>query len=312
MNAFPFGVAELEAYQSKIEELRGQLDCLDDEDGALLLAGKAIRCLEDYNQTAENLASLRKEQTQQTIGLLTTSLLKVAHGSAESARNLRNISSELNSAAGIPDLAPLNARLQSVLKGICDEADRQERRVSEAQQNLDQALRSESAAIRERVPVEIDAVTGLPGAGNAVQAIESALAGKRPGYVIVYRVERIESINARFGFKAGDQILFLFAQHIAQKLHPEDTLYRWRGPCFVVLSERPAPESMLAADAARVAGTRLQHIIKVGDRESVVPVVGCWTMLKLEASKTPDDVLRRLDEFALSRTGCAAGHAAGK
>jgi GGDEF domain-containing protein len=50
--------------------------------------------------------------------------------------------------------------------------------------------------------------------------------------------------NARFGAAVGNQVILLCSRHLAAHLAsaPGDQLFRWSGPAFVAILERPGPD----------------------------------------------------------------------
>ena len=295
LNAFPYNQNAFSTFQDSIDRLRRGFDGATSDDAALMLAGQTIRCLEEYGNAAERFTTAQTEQMKKSFDLLTEALVKVSHSSVESVGNLRTIRTELENVSRMDDISAINRKLQICLVGICQEVERQSQIKSDVHTDL------EKVAQIENVAGEIDAVTGLAGMQSARQAIRSALQSGVISHVYVFGVERMEAINIRFGFGVGDQILLLFAQQLAQRLPPGDVLFRWRGPCFVAVSQRDGPESTLASDAAKIAGSRLEHTVTVGQREIVLPIVGSWTMLKMSPQSRLEDVLHRVDEFAIHR-----------
>src|SRR5581483_4435156 len=162
------------------------------------------------------------------------------------AKSLKIIQGELESACRMDDLAAVNAKLRLCVKEICDEAERQSRRQSAIQNDLKDAVKLAPAAS------DVDAVTGLASVQSAIQAIHQSWESGEDTHLLAFGIERMQSINLRFGFHVGDQIMLLFAQHLAQHMDQADTLYRWRGPCFVAVSPRRVPVAMLTSIAAKV------------------------------------------------------------
>src|SRR5581483_8060164 len=130
-----------------------------------LLSVSVVRALEQWSLMAEKISAGQKEQMKNTIDLLSSSLIRVSHGSEKSAKSLKIIQGELESACRMDDLAAVNAKLRLCVKEICDEAERQSRRQSAIQNDLKDAVKLAPAAS------DVDAVTGLASVQSAIQAI---------------------------------------------------------------------------------------------------------------------------------------------
>ena len=307
LSALPCGPGELACFQERIERLRGQFERLGDRDAALALTGDAIRCIEGYGALSERCLAQQKEETNDAIRMLAEAFLEVSGVTGKRREQLRNITAEFGDAGDqteVTHTGVINARLQACLQGCLHDIAEEvavQKAAAAARNEGNRPLGILQIAAEDSVPADIDTATGLPGVQSAIHAIRS-VAGKAGGFhLLAFAVERMETINLRFGFKAGDEILMLFAQHLAGQLAPGDVLFRWRGPCFVVLTERSELEATLAKEASRAASARLEHTLTIGQREVNLPVASTWTLLTVPPEQSACEVLRGLDEFAIHR-----------
>jgi diguanylate cyclase (GGDEF)-like protein len=196
--------------------------------------------------------------------------------------------------------------LEESLGVICEEAAAQERRSEEVVGQLREAMsRPETAAVLSEAVADLDMTTGLPNHRAAEQAIRSAIISRTTTYVVLFSVERVEVINARFGFSVGDRILMLFGQHLAQRLANSDRLFRWRGPGFLALVDRSGPETSIRAEIARMVSMRMEHEIELGDRSVLLPISASW-MLTSVVDSTLEKVSKKLDAFSAAQAGGSA------
>ena len=289
-HAFPSSATAVAEFEAEIESLVARFESARDDDAAIQLACDAVECFQSYGASTEHFIADEGKQTRGALVLLADSLLKGCRGAAEDAGNLRDITAELENAPATGDLAQLNAELRFCLARICSEVDALRRRNSEFLQDLDRAAR-----------LDVDSGTGLPGVSSAVRAIRTAMDHGVTAPIYAFRVENMEAANRRFGFKAGDQMLLHFAQFVAQRLGANDVLFRWRGSCFLAVST--AMGSALApSDVARILASRLDYSMTVGSRQVDVSIASSWNMLNLSPGISMDDVLLRLDEFAVRGT----------
>ena len=295
LNAFSCGTDELASFQRRIETLRHGFDKAHSTDELLDLTGQAVRRIEEYGAATDVFVSKQRRQTRETITLLMHSLMEISKGSKDSVRNLERIGGDLEKLYSGVEIASVNERLRVCLDALEHESKRQQ----QLQSGIDRQLTR--VATLETGVADTDAATGLAGVQSATQAIRASATNSGTSHVLAFGVDRMEAVNMRFGFRAGDDILMLFAQHLAQRLNTGDALFRWRGPCFVVLTSRQGSESSLAVEARRILGPRLEHSVRMGEREIVMPVTASWTMLSLPPESCPDEALRKLDEFAIHR-----------
>jgi GGDEF domain-containing protein len=237
---------------------------------------------------------------QSAILLLTESLAKISEESAGSARNLERIAGEIESLPEAGDLAESAGRVGNCLAVIRDEAARLKKQYSGIRGDLDRL--QGQVENTGKPPSEIDSVTGLGGQDEGTKAVRAACASGGSSHAVVFAADRMEALNLRFGFAAGDQILLLLAQHIAQSLQPGDLMFRWRGPCFLLLLKRSTSDARVQAEMTGILASRLKHTLNMGTREVVVQVTGSWTILSLTADTDMKDVMRRVDEFAVLRS----------
>jgi GGDEF domain-containing protein len=299
IHSFAHNAQETANFQNELRRIRMDFEKTPDPDTALLLVGAAVRCLEEHNASAECFLQAERQHQQNVISLLTESLLKVSRGSEQAAGDLKRIESEMRTPLDAGDYATLRQRLERCLYTICREAERHQ----EQKMALTGELRR-AAKMQQRLANatgKIDPVTGLPGEDDGTRAVQEACQSERRTWAVAFAAERMETINLRFGFKVGDQILLLLAQQLAQSLQPDDLLFRWRGPCFLVLLDRSGPEPAVAAEIKRIFGAKLEHTLTMGTREVVVPVTGSWAVFPLSAGDDAEDVLRRVSEFAVRR-----------
>jgi diguanylate cyclase (GGDEF)-like protein len=102
-----------------------------------------------------------------------------------------------------------------------------------------------------------DGLTGLPNRVLLDDRVSQALArSRRAGTrvaVMFLDVDRFKVINDSLGHAVGDQLLKTFAQRLQAILRPEDTIARFGGDEFVIVTESWAAEDAPAPLAERIA-----------------------------------------------------------
>jgi diguanylate cyclase (GGDEF)-like protein len=293
---------ERQTFQNSLRDLGIKIEKANNA-GMLVLTGEAIKSIETYNRSVQHALGSQIKELQSIVSLFTRSMLQVSKGSAASATKLRQIERQIEKTSQAEDLRTIKVQLQQSLEVLCEEAVRQEQCTAQVTEQLRDAMsRPETAAVLSEAVADLDMVTGLPNFRSAEQAIRAACAAKTNTYAVLLCVERLEVINSRFGFAVGDRILMIFGQHLAQSLSKTDQLFRWRGPGFLALMERNAPEMAIRAEIARVLSTRMEQEIELNGRSVLLPIGSSWTLANT-AKSSLEEISQKLDKFAAAQAG---------
>jgi GGDEF domain-containing protein len=269
-------------FQTAIRKVRSDFERVEDQDSTLLLAGAAIRLMEDYNGGVSLHARAKQNHLEAAVAQLSEALLDVAHASEATMVAFKELERDLASATSVEALRIAREKLESAIAAIQEEAAHPLKKCG--------------------VPSgETDVATRLPDYGFAAAAIADIWSRRHDYFAVIFAAERLETINMRFGFPAGDQVLHLLSQTVAKALSPADRLFRWRGPCIMALVKRDAPEAFVAGDMARLTMTKMEHAITLGDREVMLSVSASWNLFPLRAASDIEDLLGRMNTFAAGR-----------
>jgi PleD family two-component response regulator len=174
------------------------------------------------------------------ISMLTQTMTLIGESSQESAQHLQEIEVQLTRAVMIEDVQRLRMQLDVCLRDLRAEANRQKAQAAaqalEIQRQVER-VNQNIAAIK--AGDEIDGVTGLPGRSAAMAVFSKNLGTPGHRYVVIAVVNRMQSINARFGHEVGDQVIKIIADFARVKLSGADYLFRCSGPALVALHSRP-------------------------------------------------------------------------
>lgn len=285
MNAFEFDAAAYENFQTSMRKLRDKMESAEDEDTALLLAGSAIRRLEEYNEGAARYVRARQAEFEGIVGLYSEAVLETSKASPDTCSLLREIEKDLACPCGNDALAEVKVRLAACLEQVRAEAN-----------PLRKGLWAAGAT---------DLVTGLPDVGFAMRAFAEIWSRRDDYFIAAISLDRLETINLRFGFKAGDQLLTALSGHLTRNLQDDDQLFRWRGPCLVLLLERHVSEAIVSAELARTMSARLEETLEVRDREVTVNISATWNLLPLRHLTTVEDLASKINQMAAGRSPAA-------
>ena len=272
---------EFTAFQRRIRNLREEIARIDDEESGLLVVGSASRS-PDRGEAPDRDLTPRQKDLEAAISMISESLLSVARGSEAHAVALRQSERDVVSARQPDDMASAAARLSVCLDSL---------RVQILRRN-DSVL----APAQHYAPSDIDSITGLPDARQALDALSAAWKHRRRYCVSVFGVRRLDAINARFGFQAGDDVLRVVTQHLAEYFARDYLLFRWRGPCVICIMEKKMPMPLMVAEVKRVASMRLQQNMTMKNRDAIVAISMSCALISLE-SDSVEDVVARLEDF---------------
>jgi GGDEF domain-containing protein len=286
LHSFNFDAERFVTFGSAVRKVRAEFENASDEATALLAAGAAIRLLEEHSQAAEIHTRSRQRDMEAITAMLSETLLQVSGASQETMVRLKQIERDIAASFSAEEIGVARAKLAGCLAEMRTTA---------------------FAESREPRPPnwpsgENDPVTGLPDARSAAIAINSIWDRRDAYYAALLTLERLDTINLRFGVRAGDQIFLLMSQRIAQALGNGDMLFRWRGPCLLLLLPRQAPESHVAAEVSRLATTRTENSMAFRDREVIVPISIAWNLVPLAGLETLEDLMRQTGEFPGNRS----------
>lgn len=115
-----------------------------------------------------------------------------------------------------------------------------------------------------------DGLTGLYDRGRLerqgpLRVVES-LASHRPISLILVDIDGFKAINDQRGHAAGDQVLRMVSTKLSETMRSSDSIFRYGGDEFVVLSEG------LAHDAALAAAERVRRAVEAASTAEGVPV----------------------------------------
>ena len=288
LHGFEYDSSAFSSFQEGIRKLRSEFDRADDEDSAMLIAISAIRLLEEHHEAAQRQLRARQNEVESVIGVLSESLLEVAQASPAMMLQVKEIERDIAAATRPEAITAARFRLSACVQELLREMPEKDARRSKRGPTFPD--------------IETDYVTGLPDAAYALEVAAGRWKRRSNIYVAAFALDRLESINLRFGFKAGDELLLLLSQQVGQHLQPGDQLFRWRGPCLVMLLERETHEGLVAAEISRIAGARMEHAITVRDREVMVPASPTWNLFPLDTFGTSEELATRLNDFALNRS----------
>lgn len=141
-----------------------------------------------------------------------------------------------------------------------------------------------------------DPLTNLANRTLLADRIQLSLARQRRGgqliAVALLDLDRFKLVNDAHGHPAGDQLLVALSRRLAAVLRPDDTLARFGGDEFLVLSEGLADESEVIAIAARIVDALKEPFtLKAGQ----IYLSGSIGVAIARGGEKPEDLIRNAD-----------------
>lgn len=286
LHSFCHDENEFAGFQRSLRRLREEIQSVHDEDTALILAGSAIRTLEEHSSSAMRAVAEKQKDMECALELVSQSLLTVSQASDADAAELRESARDLTAARTVTGLGAAQIRLSTCLERI-------RLHVQRANEALQMPPRAGASA-------ETDPVTGLPDSRIAMDALAAAWTQRQHYFAALFGVQRLNTVSTRYGFQAGDEMLRVMTQHLGSYFENDHLLFRWRGPCLLALLDKKAGETRITADLQRLVSARLEHTISKNSRQITLPVSICWGMVPLDANGI-EEMIQHLDDFSVNR-----------
>ncbi len=299
-----FDPVEFAAFQAEIQKMRGVVR-MPSAEQMLWTAACAQKALEEYNQRAVRARRTNAEALQKMMSSSTETVTAISTASETSTARLGELEKQILKASTAEETKSLAIRIAECLESVRVQTLSQRER---ADQNLSQ-LRSELEASSKAGPAagvqpRMDSLSGLPLRAQAEHALETAIQSGGHGFVVAFIIDRVHLTNARFGYGVGDQILTLFREHLAEHLEEGDRLFRWTGPVFLALLDRPNLADRVRAEVKRVTSKKLETTVQIGSRFVLLPVSSSSLVISLLEAESAAAVIEQVDAFV-------AGHSRG-
>jgi diguanylate cyclase len=200
--------------------------------------------------------------------------VKTAHDSSEQLNQLvmaevTDITTTVQRVADITELRKqVGARLDAIHAHLQDFHEREDER---GRQQLDRTqrmrarieeLERESRSLHESLKEEqrlamVDALTGIPNRAayddRIVEELERWKRNRKNVTVLAWDIDHFKRVNDAYGHKAGDKVLRVIGQHLAQHVRGTDFVARYGGEEFVmILVGTDVEQARSAADKIRL------------------------------------------------------------
>lgn len=264
-----------------------------------LVVGGALRAMEDYNQRTSKFVRQQAIELQKMISMLAQTVITLSADQETSVAKLAEIEKSITSASQVEDIKVLKVRLGECLKAVQDEAQRQKVEGKKTLECLQTELQGTDGAAGV-LSSDVDVATELPSKREAAKAIQAALDSPEGKFLLVAVINRVQAVNARFGYAVGDQVLAKAAKHFRKNLALRAQLFRWQGPTLLAVLTRTERLEEVRAEVRQFADIRLESTVELGQRSVLIPVSANWCVLPVLPPQST--LLKQIDVFTAAQS----------
>jgi GGDEF domain-containing protein len=253
----------------------------------LISASAVLRTMEDYKGRHFKFMAKQSTEMQNIVLMLTQTVINIAANDESSLVGLQDIEKAIESARELEDIQLLKRHLRGCLQTVREESLRQKTAGQSTLKTLKKELANSQARIGTILqPSGMDPAAGFPAAGipersEAEKAMEGAIAIPTGKFLLVAVVDRVHTINARFGNATGDQVIAAYATWLRKGLLAPDNVYQWSGPALIAVLTRAETLEQIRAGIQRRADLKLEKTLEVGMRTVLIPISAKWVVFPL-------------------------------
>jgi len=111
-----------------------------------------------------------------------------------------------------------------------------------------------------------------------------------PFTIVMFDIDHFKKVNDTYGHDAGDKVLIQVASLLKNLLRSQDTLSRWGGEEFIILSESTT------IDEAFILAERLRHAIETFSFDIPDTITCSFGVSEYMPSDTPSSIIKRADD----------------
>ncbi len=291
LHCVEFDQNEKAGFRMEIRSIANRFEKVDDYRDLLILAGETNKTVQAYNQLVEKFIRELSVEKQAAVEVLAQSLLRICNSSDKAAQNLRTIERELAKASKLEDMRELRAKLTECVAVLCQEAEAQEAQFQELKDRI-----ASSSALLE----PLDTITGLPTLKSAEAKMIELSSSGQTGYVMALFLKNVDVVNRRFGYSAGDEVLRCFASYVGKRVQGKDQLFRWRGPCFVVIGNRATSLESIQAEAYNLGVRGPEMEVEHANKSMLLRLTAATTafLIPKAPGRGVADLSKKIDQFA--------------
>ncbi len=299
LNAVEGDKPECLCFRERIHALAARLDAGADPEKLLVLAGELNNCIETYHCSVNRFVRLQSHEYRTIVSMLTHIVGDVSGATEVSVARLHAIEQNLERAAGSEDIRVARAQLAECLQGIRSERILQTQNAANIKLDMDRAIELSAARLRDcSIAPDLDACTGLPTRQAAEAAIAASIAASRHVYAVLFILDRLQAINVRYGYSAGDRMLARMAADLNGQIRDQTPRFRWGGPAILFLLDRSDPLPAVQSVIKRIVSRRLEETLEIDRRSVFLTLSYSSAIVPLFQGSSAHEVHMKLDQLA--------------
>jgi GGDEF domain-containing protein len=301
VHSVPGDPADYGQFQADIRSLR-EAFVEPSAAGVLAAAGSAEKMIAEYNRRAARFLRMHRAEMQKAVTKLIDVLAAVSSGQESSITRLRDLEQRLAKAPSMEEVTALGVQLSESLEGIRAEVARWRERTEQALSELRRKVESGSNGDPPGGPGQASQTDG--GAMTRAKAeiiLDQIVQEGGHGYVVAFVVNRVQLINARFGYAVGDNILALFQEHLGKNLKRGDQIFRWSGPVFLATMNRAMIERV-RGEVNRLTSAKLETTVHLDNLSVLLPVTCTAAIFSLFETPSAAVLIQQIDAFTAGGT----------
>jgi GGDEF domain-containing protein len=256
--------------------------------------------VEQYADRANQIIGRQRSEMMTVVSELTSAMAAIPDIQA-SLERLNSLEAQIQTASTAQELQIIKAALTDSVALSRTEALKQKQQISDMISGCISRMRnSEECAAGARPSgndsmYSPDPLTGLPGRAHAEAELARILVQSPTSQIAAFVVKRFQLINAKFGFRRGDQVLLSVVQLLAQALPDFNNLFRWTPCSFLTIA---APALMYQEVRRKVQLIDLHRTTVTLEWEghsALIPINLNSHVLSLRDFTSPDELFQKLD-----------------
>ncbi len=259
----------------------------------LEVANDALSVLQQDNRVTADRYRLQHEELQDMISMLTETVAALSVQRTSSVTRLQQVERQIEQASVLEDLRSLKANLSECLEAVREAAATQQKQSAETIQLFERQIQTAKAKLAP--PPRADPLKLPPAEAKKPEEIIE--------FVVVFLLDRENSIAARFGEEVRHKVLRFVSQHLKEALLPADRIIRWKGAAFLGSLKRTGSIHEIRAELSAVASIQISPTVDVGDRSIRLPVSLSWAVFAQNNFASLDALFEKVDEFIAKTQG---------
>jgi GGDEF domain-containing protein len=209
-----------------------------------------------------------------------------------SIARLQQIEKQIEQASMVEDLRSLKTSLGDCLTAVRDASASQQKQSAETIQLMERQISQARLRSPERRPESPETYR---------LGLKTESKSKPAEYMVVFLLDRENSIAARFGEDVRQSILRFLQQRLKEALLPSDRIVRWKGAAFLASVKRTGTLIGVRAELSNVANIQVPPSIEIGNRSIRLPISLSWAIFPQTGFPSLDRLFEKVDEF-IART----------